>query len=87
MVRNIETTSFMEELFFVMPQLKFIHIEDQVSLEAGKAITPKNHVEEWLWKQAAATVEHYHSDNAVFTRLFKEPAKLIARLNLLVELA
>ena len=32
--------------------------------------------EEWIWEQAAARVQHYHSDNGVFTaEIFKDDYK------------
>ena len=46
---------------------KIIHVENQVSLNAGETVNSKLRFEEWLYEQAAITVKHYHSDNGVFT--------------------
>ena len=45
---------------------KVIRAENQVSLGAGETVTAKLRFEEWLWKQAAVCVKHYHSNNGVF---------------------
>jgi len=43
-----------------------MHVENQVSLNAGETVDPKLCFEEWLYKQASIAVRHYHSDNGVF---------------------
>ena len=45
---------------------KYIHVENQVSLGAGKTTMAKLKFKQLLWEQAHASVKHYHSDNGIF---------------------
>ena len=53
--------------------MKYIHVQNQVSLGAGETVNAKIGFEEWLWEQARLSVKHYHSDNGVFAaEIFRE---------------
>ena len=48
-------------------------MQNQVLLNAGETIQAKLKFKQWLWETAQAKVQHYHSDNGVFTaEMFKE---------------
>ena len=44
-----------------------IHVENQVSMGAGETIGSKQKFEQWIYDLAMVEVEHYCSDNGVFT--------------------
>ena len=44
-----------------------IHVENQVSLNAGETVWSKKKFEQWIDELAQVEVEHYWSDNGVFT--------------------
>ena len=46
---------------------KHIHMQNQVSFGAGETVNAKMRFEDWLWKIAHARVQHYHSNNGIFT--------------------
>ena len=55
---------------------KYIHVENQISLGAGKTLNAKLKFEQWLWEQARASVKHYHSYNGIFqVKIFTDSCK------------
>lgn len=64
-----------------------IHVQNQISLDAGKTVVAKQAFEYWLWEQAQVFVQDYHSNNGIFTaELFKESCIEGGQFNLLVKL-
>lgn len=68
--------SFQGGTIFCDAALKYIHVENQVTLGAGEAVNSKLHLKEWLWEAGCVCVKHYHSDNGTFiSETFKDACK------------
>ena len=65
--KESKTSKFHGGTIFHDAASKAIYVANQSRLTAPETVLSKNRFEEWLWDLAAARVQHYHSDNGVFT--------------------